>query len=115
AGLTHLHLLPAFDIASIVENDVPRTVDPEPAGLPRDSTEQQVTVAAARGNDGFNWGYDPYHYGVPEGSYSTDPNGPARILEFRRMVAALNGNGLRVVMDVVYNHTAASGQDDHSV
>lgn len=115
AGLTHVHLLPAFDIASVLENNVPRRVEPEPAGLPRDSEEQQAAVAAARANDGFNWGYDPYHYGVPEGSYSTDPNGPARILEFRRMVAALNGNGLRVVMDVVYNHTAASGQDDHSV
>ena len=57
----------------------------------------------------------PYHYGVPEGSYSTNPDGVTRILEFRDMVSALNRNGLRVVMDVVYNHTAASGQDDKSV
>jgi pullulanase/glycogen debranching enzyme len=52
---------------------------------------------------------------VPEGSYSTDPDGVQRILEFREMVQALNQNGLRVVMDVVYNHTAASGQWDKSV
>jgi pullulanase/glycogen debranching enzyme len=72
-------------------------------------------VGAARATDGFNWGYDPYHYGAPEGSYSTDPDGVQRILEFRRMVSALNQNDLRVVMDVVYNHTAAKGQEDKSV
>ena len=72
-------------------------------------------MGAAKATDSFNWGYDPYHYGLPEGSYSSNPDGVARILEFRDMVSALNGNGLRVVMDVVYNHTAASGQDDHSV
>ncbi len=62
---------------------------------------------ANRLNDGFNWGYDPYHYGVPEGSYASNPDGVQRIVEFRDMVSALNQNGLRVVMDVVYNHTAA--------
>ena len=65
--------------------------------------------------DGFNWGYDPWHYTVPEGSYASDPNGGARTLEFRRMVQALNLTGLRVVMDVVYNHTNASGQASKSV
>ncbi len=70
---------------------------------------------AVRDRDGFNWGYDPYHYTVPEGSYSTDPSGSARIREFREMVQALNTAGLRVVMDVVYNHTHASGQNDKSV
>ncbi len=115
AGLTHVHLLPAFDIASVVETSVPRSVTPNPTGYARDSDQQQTAVAATRATDGFNWGYDPYHYGAPEGSYSTDPNGVQRILEFRRMVSALNRNGLRVVMDVVYNHTAASGQNDHSV
>lgn len=114
AGLTHVHLLPAFDIASVVEPAAERT-EPIVPDAGRDSAEQQAAVAAARGNDGFNWGYDPYHYGVPEGSYSTDPDGPARILEFRELVSALNRNGLRVVLDVVYNHTSASGQDDHSV
>jgi pullulanase len=52
---------------------------------------------------------------VPEGSYATDPNGSARILEFRQMVQSLNENGLRVVADVVYNHTNASGQSERSV
>ncbi len=114
AGLTHVHLLPAFDIASVIEPVSQRT-EPKIPDAGRDAADQQAAVAAARGNDGFNWGYDPYHYGVPEGSYSTDPNGPARILEFREMVSALNRNGLRVVLDVVYNHTSASGQEDKSV
>ena len=65
--------------------------------------------------DAFNWGYDPYHYTVPEGSYSTDPNGTKRIVEFRQMVQALHAAGLRVVMDVVYNHTNAAGQAQRSV
>ena len=115
AGLTHVHLLPAFDIASVPENSVPRTVSPAPTGYARNGEEQQAAVGAARATDGFNWGYDPYHYGAPEGSYSTNPDGVQRILEFRRMVSALNQNGLRVVMDVVYNHTAAKGQEDKSV
>lgn len=115
AGLTHVHLLPAFDIASVPENSVPRTVSPNPTGFARDAQDQQAAVSAAHAGDGFNWGYDPYHYGAPEGSYSTNPDGVQRILEFRRMVSALNQNGLRVVMDVVYNHTAAKDQEDKSV
>lgn len=115
AGLTHVHLLPAFDIASVPENSVPRTVSPSPTGFGRNAQDQQSAIGAARASDGFNWGYDPYHYGAPEGSYSTNPEGVQRILEFRRMVSALNRNGLRVVMDVVYNHTAAAGQADKSV
>ncbi|MEJ2208753.1 MAG: DUF3372 domain-containing protein, partial [Anaerolineae bacterium] len=114
AGLTHVHLLPAFDIASVIEKAADRTEPTIPAAA-RDSDQQQAAVAADRYQDGFNWGYDPYHYGLPEGSYATDPDGVTRILEFREMVQALNQNGLRVVMDVVYNHTAASGQDDRSV
>ncbi len=115
AGLTHIHLLPAFDIASVPERNVPRTVSPAPTGFARDSEKQQAAVDAARGADGFNWGYDPYHYGAPEGSYATSPDGAARVREFRAMVKALSDNGLRVVMDMVYNHTAASGQGDKSV
>lgn len=117
AGLTHIHLLPSFDIATINENAAERQ-DPDPtelAALPPDSPEQQAIVMSLNESDSFNWGYDPYHYSVPEGSYSTDPNGPQRILEFREMVQSLNEAGLRVVMDVVYNHTNASGQSDRSV
>ncbi|HEY90195.1 MAG TPA: DUF3372 domain-containing protein, partial [Thermoflexia bacterium] len=115
AGLTHVHLLPSFDIASVPEASVARTPTLNPTGYARDAEEPQATIALSRTTDGFNWGYDPYHYGAPEGSYSTNPDGVTRILEFRRMIAALNQNGLRVVMDVVYNHTSASGQAAKSV
>ncbi len=79
-GFTHIHLLPAFDFGSIGENKL----------------EQPQ----------FNWGYDPKNYNVPEGSYSTNPYlGDVRIKEFKEMVKALHEAGIRVVMDVVYNHT----------
>ncbi len=78
-GITHVHLLPVFDYATVDE------ADPD-----------------AR----YNWGYDPKNYNVPEGSYSTDPyNGETRIKEFKQMVQALHAAGIGVVMDVVYNHT----------
>jgi pullulanase-type alpha-1,6-glucosidase len=116
AGVTHVHLLPVFDIATINEN---RAEQAKPAGdlasMPPDSEQQQAAVNAVRDTDGFNWGYDPYHYTVPEGSYATHPDGVARTVEFREMVQALNQRGLRVVMDVVYNHTASAGQDPKSV
>ena len=56
-------------------------------------------------------GYDPVHWGVPEGSYASDPDGLARVREFRGMVQALHRRGLRVVLDVVYNHTFHSARD----
>lgn len=117
AGLTHVHLLPAFDCASINEDKSQwRQVDfAALAKLPPDSEQQQAAVAAVADADPFNWCYDPFHYNVPEGSYATDPNGPRRILEFREMVQALNSAGLRVVMDVVFNHTSQSGQGEKSV
>jgi pullulanase-type alpha-1,6-glucosidase len=117
AGLSHVHLLPSFDIATINEDKSQRQ-EPDQAALEAaapDSETQQALVNAIRDKDGFNWGYDPYHYTVPEGSYSTNPQGPARIVEFRQMVQSLNILGLRVVMDVVYNHTHASGQSSLSV
>lgn len=78
-GITHVHLLPSFDFASIDE-----------------SCEC----------DNINWGYDPANYNVPEGSYSTNPyDGAVRINEFKQMVMALHKAGFSVVMDVVYNHT----------
>jgi pullulanase len=117
AGLTHLHLLPTFDIATIDE-DKSTWGGPTFAELdqyPPDSEEQQRLISETRDQDAFNWGYDPFHFTVPEGSYATDPDGPLRIVEFREMVQALNGLGLRVVIDVVYNHTNASGQSPRSV
>lgn len=80
-GITHLHLLPSFDY-------LPRSVD--------------ETNTEAR----FNWGYDPQNYNVPEGGYATDPyDGSVRVKEFKQLVKTLHENGIRVVMDVVYNHT----------
>ena len=117
AGLTHVHLLPAFDIATVNEiRGEWQEPDPDVLGsYPPGSENQQAAVTATQDLDGFNWGYDPFHYTTPDGSYATDPNGTARINGFREMVKALNHNGLRVVMDVVYNHTTASGQNDKSV
>ena len=78
-GVTHLHLLPTYDFASVDET----TLDE---------------------ND-FNWGYDPVNYNVPDGSYATDPyNGAVRVSEFKQMVKTLHDNDISVVMDVVYNH-----------
>ncbi|GAA1694258.1 hypothetical protein GCM10009830_47600 [Glycomyces endophyticus] len=114
AGLNYVHLLPTFDIASIPETGQ-ATVDCDLDLMAANSTEQQACVGAVRAGDAYNWGYDPLHFNVPEGSYATDPEGVQRILEYREMVAALHGLGLRVVNDVVYNHTAASGTDGKSV
>ncbi len=86
-GITHVHLLPAFDFASIDETKL--------------------------NENKYNWGYDPLNYNVPEGSYSTNPYNPVvRIREFKQMVQALHKAGIRVVMDVVYNHTS-TGKGSH--
>jgi pullulanase/glycogen debranching enzyme len=113
AGLTDVHLLPVFDIATVPETGC---VNPAIPNAGPDSTEQQAAVNAVRDSDCFNWGYDPYHFTAPEGSFATNPaNGATRVLEFRKMVQALHATGLRVGMDVVYNHTTASGQKEKSV
>jgi pullulanase len=113
AGLTDVHLLPVFDIATVPETGC---MNPSIPNAGPDSTQQQAAVNAVRDSDCFNWGYDPYHYTAPEGSFATDPaNGGTRVLEFRQMVLALHRAGLRVGMDVVYNHTTASGQKEKSV
>jgi pullulanase len=79
-GVTHVHLLPSYDFFTIDET---KTDSPQ-----------------------YNWGYDPLNYNVPEGSYATDPFSPyARIREFKELIQALHRQGIRVVMDVVYNHT----------
>jgi pullulanase-type alpha-1,6-glucosidase len=112
AGLNAVHLLPVNDIGTIEER---RSAQQEPAcdlpSFPPDSEHQQECIEAVAGKDGFNWGYDPLHYTTPEGSYSTNPEDATRIVEFRQMVAALNRTGLRVIQDVVYNHTAGAGQN----
>ncbi len=115
AGLTHVHLLPSFDFATVNEDKATWQSPGDLSKLPADSDQQQAEVGKVRMRDAFNWGYDPVHYGVPEGSYATDPDGTPRVVEFRRMVQGLSGLGLRVVMDVVYNHTHAAGLADFSV
>ena len=83
-GITHIHLLPVYDYASVDE-----TALDEPQ---------------------FNWGYDPENYNVPEGSYSTDPyHGEVRVKEMKQMVKSLHDNDLSVIMDVVYNHVYNAG------
>ncbi|GAA3074571.1 MULTISPECIES: pullulanase-type alpha-1,6-glucosidase [Actinomycetes] len=114
AGLTHVHLLPTYDIATIPEVDQAQP-DCDLTEFAPDSPEQQACIGEVRGDDAFNWGYDPLHFNVPEGSYATDADGAQRILEYREMVMALNDMGLRVVNDVVYNHTSGSGLSDTSV
>ena len=112
AGVTDVHLLPVFDFGSVPEAGC---VTPAPSGAP-DGESQQAAVAAVSARDCFNWGYDPVHFTAPEGSYATDAaDGAVRIVEFRRMVQALHRAGLRVGMDVVYNHTYSAGQDRWSV
>jgi len=79
-GVTHVHILPSYDFGSIDETKL--------------------------SDKKYNWGYDPQNYNVPEGSYSTDPYKPeTRIREYKKMVMALHQKGIRVIMDVVYNHT----------
>ena len=78
-GITHVQLMPIFDYGSVDES---------------------------LNDDQFNWGYDPVNYNVPEGSYSSDPHhGEARIYELKQAIQAIHNRGLRVIMDVVYNHT----------
>ena len=79
-GINAVHILPSYDYGSVDET---RLNEPQ-----------------------YNWGYDPVNYNVPEGSYSTNPADPAvRIHEFKQMVQALHKAGIRVILDVVYNHT----------
>lgn len=119
AGLNTVQLLPVFDNASVEEHHSFRAA-PEKASLmalPPDSPEQQRRVRESRNRDGFNWGYDPFHYFAPEGSYATmaAADTAVRITEFRTMIGSLHAMGLRVVTDQVFNHTATSGQNSKSV
>ena len=85
-GVTHIHLLPFFDYASIDES---------------------------KSDNQYNWGYDPLNYNVPEGSYSTNPyDGITRIKELKQLIQTFHKNGLRVIFDAVYNHTALTEQSN---
>jgi len=143
AGINSIHLLPTFDIGTINE-DTEQVIDSQDSieracrvskikavcnittdksisiaqyleSLPKQSKQQQALISALRGFDNYNWGYDPFHYTVPEGSYAVNSEGKARIVEFRAMVAQLHNVGFRVIMDVVYNHTHQAGLEPTAV
>uniref|UniRef100_A0A0A9E174 Zpu1 n=1 Tax=Arundo donax TaxID=35708 RepID=A0A0A9E174_ARUDO len=111
AGLTHVHLLPSFQFGGVddIKNNWKCVDEAELSKLPPGSDMQQAAIVAIQEDDPYNWGYNPVLWGVPKGSYATNPDGPSRIVEYRQMVQALNRLGLRVVMDVVYNHLYSSG------
>ena len=144
AGLTYFHVLPANDIAT-VDEDPANTIDlydtvgdlcrlnSEAAVCEEESEDaliidvynaydplsqagkaQQLTHDL-QAIDTFNWGYDPHHFNAPEGSYASSAEGVERIIEMRAMIQALHEMGLRVALDVVYNHTNASGVFSKSV
>jgi pullulanase len=115
AGITHVHLMPTFDFASVEEDPSLRREPSVAPNLPPDSPLPQEAVNRFRSFDSFNWGYDPFHYLTPEGSYAQSPEGGSRTLEFREMIQALHRRGLRVVLDMVFNHTYAAGLADESV
>ena len=117
AGLTHIQIGPAFDIASVDEDSSNwQDVDWNALeSMESNGTGQRDAVNLIKDSDGFNWGYDPLHYTAPEGSFATDPDSESRITEFRSMIKGLNEIGLRTVMDVVYNHTNAAGQSLNSI
>jgi len=141
-GLTHFHMLPVNDIATVNEDpasivDITDTVgdlcalneSASVCGVEDDSAtllsvlegyqsfsaDAQALVNSMRGYDSFNWGYDPKHFNVPDGIYSSNPEGVARIIELRSMIKSLHDIGLRVNIDVVYNHTSSGGLWDNSV
>ena len=89
-GVTHIHILPSYDYNSVDEANLP--------------------------SNQYNWGYDPFNYNAPEGSYSTDPADPAaRVTEMKEMIKNLHDNGIGVIMDVVYNHTADNDDSNFSL
>lgn len=109
AGMTHIHLLPVNDQSSVNEIEKERVDLSDDdykylSSLSPDSTEQQEIAGRMRLIDGFNWGYDPFHYQALEGIYATNPDDESKIIEFRQMVMSLHQMGLAVVSDVVYNH-----------
>ncbi len=113
AGLKAVHLLPTFHFNSVNEDKTTWKMTPPLGGYPPDSQTQQADVAAIEGADGYNWGYDPDHYLAPEGSYAVNPD--QRVLEYRKMVLALHNAGLRVIQDVVFNHTSGFGEASNSI
>ena len=113
AGLRAVHLLPTFDFNSVNEDKSTWAVTPDLSVYPPDGQQQQAAVTAIQDKDAYNWGYDPNHYLAPEGSYARNPD--HRVREYRRMVMGLHQAGLRVIQDVVFNHTSGFGEASNSI
>ena len=112
SGLKAVHILPSFHFASVNEDKSTWQTAGDLSQYPPDGQQQQAAVSAIQGSDGYNWGYDPVHYMTPQGSYSMVPD--HRVREYRTMVMGLHKAGLRVVQDVVFNHTSAYGEGANS-
>ena len=108
AGLKAVHIMPSFHIASVDENKANWQSPGNLTGYPPDGTQQQAAVENVQQSDGYNFGYDPVHYFAPNGGFAFNPDN--RVIEYRQMVMALHNAGLRVVQDVVFNHTAQIGR-----
>ncbi|EMJ4788013.1 pullulanase-type alpha-1,6-glucosidase [Klebsiella oxytoca] len=149
SGVTHIELLPVFDLATVNEfsdkvadiqqpfsrlcevnsavkssefagycdsgSTVEEVLNQLRQSDSQDNPQVQALNTLVAQTDSYNWGYDPFHYTVPEGSYATDPEGTTRIKEFRTMIQAIKQDlGMNVIMDVVYNHTNAAGPTDRT-
>jgi len=112
SGLKAVHILPSFHFASVNEDKSTWIIPTGLAQYPPDGQQQQAAVTASQTSPAYNWGYDPVHYMAPEGSYAINPDN--RVQEYRVMVDGLHKAGLRVVQDVVFNHTNASGEGPNS-
>ncbi len=112
SGLKAVHILPSFHFASVNEDKSTWLFPGDLSQYPPDGQQQQAAVAATLTSPPYNWGYDPVHYLAPEGSYAIDPDN--RVREYRTMVEGLHHAGLRIIQDVVFNHTNASGEGPNS-
>ncbi len=113
SGLTAIHLLPSFHFGSVNEDKSTWSDPGNLAQYPPDGEQQQAAVQAVQTTDPYNWGYDPVHYMAPEGAYAVNPTD--RVREYRDMVQGIHRAGLRVIQDVVFNHTYTSGEDPTAV
>ncbi len=111
-GLKAVHILPSFHFASVNEDKSTWLFPGNLTSYPPAGTQQQAAVQATLTSPPYNWGYDPVHYAAPEGSYAINPDN--RVREYRTMVEGLHTAGLRVVQDVVFNHTNAAGEGPNS-
>jgi pullulanase len=108
-GVTHVHLMPVYDYASVDETGLDETGLDEEELDDEELDDEELDDEESDIDLQYNWGYDPQNFNTPEGSYSTDPyNGEVRVKEFKQMVQSLHEAGIAVVMDVVYGHVNSS-------